>query len=107
MFDPTTFTGFHTWLSIIALVTGLVVLAVLIAAASTSITGFGFPFTGLLPSHVVGSISLAALVVAAAALYSFRLLGPWRLAYVVGICVSVYLLAFVAVAQLFLKVAPL
>ena len=121
MFDPTTFTGFHTWLSLIALVTGLVVLAdliegrsrpiwtmaFLIVAASTSITGFGFPFTGLLPSHVVGSISLAVLVVAAAANYSFRLSGAWRLAYVVGVCVSVYLLAFVAVAQLFLKVAPL
>ena len=121
MFDPTTFTGFHTWLSIIALVTGIIVLAdliegrsrsiwtmvFLIGAASTSITGFGFPFTGLLPSHVVGAISLAMLVVAAAALYRFHLSGAWRLAYVVGVCVSVYLLAFVAVAQLFLKVAPL
>lgn len=121
MFDPTTLVGFHTWLSLVALVTGGVVLADLIAGRSrslltivflltavlTSITGFVFPFTGVLPSHVFGVISLIALAVSIAALYLRQLSGAWRLAYVLGLGLSVYLLAFVGVAQLFLKFEPL
>ena len=44
----------------------------LVFTALTSVTGFFFPADRLLPSHVVGAISLVVLAVAIAALYFFR-----------------------------------
>jgi hypothetical protein len=41
---------------------------------ATSVTGFGFPFDHLLPSHQVGIISLVVLAVAILACYAFHLL---------------------------------
>ena len=121
MFDPTTLVGFHTWLSLIALAAGFVVVAdllggrrrsawtlvFLVTAILTSVTGFLFPYTGFLPSHGVGVLSLIALAAAVAALYAFGLAGAWRRIYVVGIVVAEYFLAFVAIAQAFLKVPSL
>jgi hypothetical protein len=121
MFNPLTFVGFHTWVSLIALATGIVVVrdllrgrslpgwtAVFLATAvATSVTGFLFPFAGLLPSHVVGGIALATLGVAILARYRFRMAGRWRWIYAVTAIANVYLLAFVGVAQSFLKVPAL
>lgn len=121
MFDPTTFTGLHTWLSLIALAAGLVVLYGLIkgrdlprwtalflgTAVATSVTGFGFPFTGFLPSHGVGVVALVALAAAILARYGFRLRGLWRGIYVVTASLNAYLLVFVAISQAFLKVPAL
>jgi hypothetical protein len=95
MFDPTTLVGFHTWLSLIALASGFVVLAGLIhgqelplwtttflaTAVGTSVTGFLFPFNGFLPSHGVGVIALVVLLVALLARYAFRLAAAWRWIY--------------------------
>ena len=39
---------------------------------ATSLTGFGFPFVRLLPSHIVGAISLVVLAVAVLARYSYH-----------------------------------
>jgi len=39
--------------------------------------------------------------------YVFRMTGPWRLIYVIGACMALYLNCFVLVAQLFLKVPAL
>jgi hypothetical protein len=44
----------------------------------TSATGFLFPFDKLLPSHIVGIISLVVLAIAIVALYVYRLAGAWR-----------------------------
>jgi len=55
----------------------------LVFTVLTSVTGFGFPFTQLLPSHKVGIISLVLLALAIAARYVFHLAGAWRLTYVV------------------------
>ena len=121
MFNPTTFVGFHTWLSLIAIVAGFPVMMGLLrghtrpgwtgiylsTAFATSATGFGFPFTGVLPSHIVGGISLLLLVVAGYALYARRLDGGWRKTYAITAMVAFYLLVFVLVAQLFLKVPAL
>jgi hypothetical protein len=121
MFDPTTYTGFHTWMSLIALAAGLPVVGgmlagrerrgwtvlFLVTAIGTSVTGFGFPFNGVLPSHVVGAVALAVLAIALVARYGRNLAGRWRAAYAVAMVVSVYLLAFVAVAQIFQKVPVL
>ena len=79
----------------------------LASTLATSLTGFGFPFERLLPSHIVGAISL---VVLAAAIYSryVRLMeGRWRSIYVVTAVVALYLNVFVLVVQLFLKVPAL
>ena len=44
----------------------------LATTALTSLTGFGFPFEKLLPSHIVGIISLVVLLIAIVARYAFR-----------------------------------
>ena len=67
-------------------------------------TGYGFPFEHLLPSHVVGGISLVLLALAIVARYRRRLAGAWRAVYVVGAVLSLYLNVFVLIVQAFLKV---
>lgn len=69
----------------------------------TSVTGYFFPFDKILPSHVVGAISLAVLTVAVIALYGFRLAGSWRWIYVASAVAALYLNTFVLVVQTFVK----
>ena len=69
----------------------------------TSATGYLFPFEKVLPSHIVGAISLALLAIAVASLYVFRLAGAWRWIYVSSAVAALYLNAFVLVVQTFLK----
>ncbi|MDX3807778.1 hypothetical protein ACXIUS_00985 [Bosea thiooxidans] len=121
MFDPTTLVGFHTWLSLIAIVAGFPVAAGLLhghtkpgwtgvflsTAFATSATGFALPAPGLLPSHVVGAISLVLIAAAGFALYAKMLEGAWRRIYAITAVLAFYLLIFVLVAQLFLKVPAL
>ena len=121
MFDPTNWTGFHTWQSLIAIATGFVVLLDLIAgrerpvwtmvflatAVATSATGFGFPFTGVLPSHIVGIVALLVLAATLPARYHFRRAGHWNWIYAAGVVISLWLLVFVAVAQAFAKIGVL
>ena len=71
---------------------------------ATSVTGFGFPFDHLLPSHVVGVISLVVLAVAIAARYALQLRGAWRRVYVICALLALYLNVFVGVVQSFLKI---
>jgi hypothetical protein len=70
----------------------------------TSVTGFGFPTDHLLPSQVIGIISLVMLAVAISARYVFHLAGAWRSAYVVTAAIALYLNVFVLVVQTFMKV---
>lgn len=121
MFDPTTFVGFHTWLSLVAIVAGFPVAAGLMnghvrprwtgvflsTAFATSATGFGFPFNGVLPSHIIGAVALVLVVVAGFALYARLLIGRWRGVYAITAMLSFYLLLFVLVAQSFQKVPAL
>jgi hypothetical protein len=114
-----TFTTLHVVISLIGIVTGIVVLvgmlnrrrpggltAVFLATtALTSVTGFMFPFSTLLPSHVVGIISLAVLAIALFALYGRGLSGAWRSIYIVTATVALYLNVFVGVVQAFQKIA--
>jgi hypothetical protein len=79
----------------------------LVTTVATSVTGFGFPFHKLLPSHIVGGISLVVLAVAILARYSFHLSGAWRWVYAVSAVLALYLNVFVAVVQAFLKVPAL
>ena len=113
-----TFTLLHVGLSLIGIATGIVVLfgmlnsekyagltAVFLATTVlTSVTGFLYPFGTLLPSHVVGAISLVVLAVALLALYGRNLSGIWRTVYVVTATLALYLNVFVGVVQAFQKV---
>jgi len=120
MSEPT-FTVVHVLLSLIAIAAGLVVLgamfgsnrlpgwtAVFLATTVlTSVTGFQFPRDHLMPSHVVGIISLVLLAIALLALYRQRLARAWRWTYVVCAVVALYLNVFVLVVQLFQKLPAL
>ena len=79
----------------------------LVTTVLTSVTGFLFPFTQLLPSHIVGAISLVVLPLALVALYGKGLAGTWRGVYVIGSIFALYLNVFVLVVQAFLKIPPL
>lgn len=112
------FTQVHVLISLIALVTGAVVLlgmltghharywvqSFLVTTIATSVTGFMF-HSKFGPAHVIGVISLVVLAVALAALYAFQLQGRWRRVYVVSATIALYLNTFVAVVQTFQKVA--
>ncbi|MEX1994250.1 MAG: hypothetical protein WD929_06270 [Steroidobacteraceae bacterium] len=114
------FIDLHVVISLLAIASGLVVCFGLLTARRmpactafflattwlTSITGFMLPFVKIGPPHVVGAISLVVLLVATYALYGRRLAGGWRTAYVVTAVLALYLNAFVAVVQLFLKQPP-
>ncbi|MGH8615354.1 MAG: hypothetical protein ACREYF_25875 [Gammaproteobacteria bacterium] len=119
--DLLTFTLIHVVSSLVGIVAGLVVVGGLMAGARfdgwtgayfvttvlTNVTGFGFPFATLLPSHIVGGISLVVLAVAIAARYWKHLAGAWRPVFVVSTVFALYLNVFVLVAQLFQKVPAL
>lgn len=116
-----TYTLVHTVISLIGIATGLVVLyrllmgqgldvwntIFLVSTVLTSVTGFGFPFTQLLPSHTVGIISLVVLAAAIAALYVFHLGGIWRWIYLGAALFALYLNCFVGVVQAFMKIPAL
>jgi hypothetical protein len=76
----------------------------LVTTVLTSLTGFLFPVEHLLPSHIVGTISLVVLAVALLARYARRMEHSWRRVYVVCAVLALYLNVFVAVVQSFLKI---
>ena len=115
------FTQFHVLISLIGIVAGFVVIfgmlggnslpvwtaLFLVMTVATSVTGFMFPFQKLLPSHIVGIISLVLLAVAIYALYGAHLAGPFAVVYVVTAVLSQYLNFFVLIVQSFQKVPRL
>ena len=117
----TAFGAMHTLISLVGIVTGLVVVfgmvrgkrlngwtvIFLVTTVATSVTGFGFPFAVLLPSHKVGIVSLVVLVVAIFARYIRHLAGIWRGIYAVSAVTALYLNVFVLVVQLFRRVTLL
>src|ERR1700726_289098 len=116
-----TFTTVHAIISLIAIVSGIIVMFGLLGSRLmpgltaifllftilTSATGFLFPFEKLLPSHMVGILSLVLLLIACFALYVMKLSGAWRWIYVVTALLSLYFNVFVLVIQSFLKIPAL
>jgi uncharacterized membrane protein SirB2 len=116
-----TFTFVHVLISLIGIGSGLVVAYGLLAAKPldgwtatflatttlTSLTGFLFPVEHLLPSHIVGIISLVILALAIFARYGGHLTGSWRCIYIVSSVIALYLNCFVAVVQSFMKIPAL
>jgi hypothetical protein len=118
------FTTVHVIISLIGIVAGIIVMFGLLGSnrmpgltaifllftVLTSATGFLIPpllTEKLLPSHVVGILSLVLLAIACIALYAMKLSGPWRWIYVVTAMTSLYLNIFVLVIQSFLKIPAL
>jgi hypothetical protein len=116
-----TFTLLHVVISLIGIVSGAIVLFGMLTARRldgmtalfltttvlTSVTGFMFPFTQLLPSHILAIISLVVLAIAVLARYSLHMSGAWRAGYVITAVMALYLNVFVLVVQSFLKVPAL
>ena len=105
----------HVAISLVAIVSGLVVLAgmlqarrlpgwttlFLVTTILTSVTGFMFPIAGLTPAIIVGLISVVLLAIAVAALYLKRMNGAWRWIYVTTAVLSLYFNVFVLIVQSF------
>lgn len=115
------FTLVHVVISLVGILTGFVVLLGLLArkgldgctrvflatTVATSVTGFFFPVQQLMPSHVVGTLSLVVLAVAIYARYSRHLTGAWRKSYVVAAVIALYFNVFVGIVQAFMKIPVL
>jgi hypothetical protein len=116
-----TFTTVHVIISLIGIVAGIIVMFGLLGSNKmpgltaifllftilTSATGFLFPLEKLLPSHMIGILSLVLLAIACIALYGMKLSGAWRWIYAVTALLSLYFNVFVLVIQSFLKIPAL
>src|SRR5215470_4689439 len=92
------FTIVHVIISLLGILSGFVVTYGLLTAdpmeawtkfflwttVLTSVTGFFFPVKKLMPSHVVGILSLVLLALAIYGRYYAHLSGAWRWIYVVS-----------------------
>ena len=115
------FTFVHVLISLLGIASGFVVVYGLLKSrplnrwtalflattVATSVTGFGFPVEHLLPSHIIGILSLLVLALVIAARYFFHFHGAWRWIYSVGSVLALYLNVFVLVVQLFRRVPVL
>ena len=113
----------HVAISLIAIVTGLMVLAQMLKGTLsgawtgiflgttllTSVTGFVFfrPAGAPTPAQLTGVVALVIMLPTLYALYREHLHGAWRTVYIIGAVASLYLNVFVLVVQLFLKVPAL
>jgi hypothetical protein len=114
-----TFTLLHVVISLIAIATGIVVMAgflmnrsfdrttavFLIMTGLTDLTGFLFPFKQVTPAIILGCISSVVLLIAIVLRYPMHM--SWRKTYVVAACASLYFNVFVLVVQSFMKIPGL
>jgi hypothetical protein len=119
--DSQALTLSHVAISLVAIASGLIVayglltanrmrgmtLLFLVTTIATNVTGFFFHRDQVLPSQIVGGISLIVLALTCAALYVYDLRRSWRAVYAAGAVMCLYLNVFVLVAQLFLKIPAL
>ncbi len=115
------FTIIHVLISLLGIASGFVVIYGMHTAdpmdgwtkfflwttVATSVTGFFFPAKRLMPSHIVGIISLVVLAAAIYARYYANLAGSWRWIYVVSAVLAQYLNFFVLIVQSFQKIPAL
>jgi hypothetical protein len=112
------FTLLHVVISLVAIVTGFIVVIgmidgkplpawtalFLLTTVLTSVTGFMFPFGGITPGMVIGIISSVLLAFALFALYIRHLTRAWRWIYAVTAIAALYLNVFVSIVQAFQKI---
>ena len=121
------FTQLHVIISLIAIISGIIVVLsmlnarlmpgmttlFLITTVATSVTGFMFPtpvdaprvIGSLDPAKVIGLISLIFLILAILGLYVYKLAGSWRGVYVISAIIALYFNCFVLVVQSFQKIS--
>jgi hypothetical protein len=121
MMDSSLLTLSHVAISLIGILSGLMVAyglvkdrpmpamtaIFLITTVATSVTGFFFHRDHLLPSHILGIISLLVLAPASYGLYVGKLKGAWRGIYVGGAVIGLYFNVFVLIIQSFQKIPVL
>ncbi|WP_158753264.1 hypothetical protein [Dyella sp. S184] len=112
------FTAIHTLLSIVALLSGMPLVADLLrgsrssrwfglfwtTAAATSVTGFFFPFHGMTPAIGVGVVAVIILAVVLMVARGTQRSRLGSFIFASGLVTSEYLLVFVAIAQAFGKI---
>ena len=115
------FTVVHVVISLIAIVSGLIVLfgmlkaqrlggwtaLFLLTTILTSVTGFLFPIHGFTPALGTGIVSLAVLAIALIALYAMHLAGAWRWIYVATAVAALYFNVLVLIVQAFQTIGVL
>jgi hypothetical protein len=115
------YTTIHVIISLVAIVAGFIAVFEMIGnrplgfwntiflwtTIATSVTGFGFPITGVTPGIVVGVISLVILALALVALYARHLGGAWRWIYLICAVAALWFNVFVGVVQSFQKIGTL
>src|ERR1700722_12147452 len=119
-----TFVTVHVIISLIGIVAGIIVMfgmlgsnrmpsltaIFLLFTILTSATGFLIPplvTEKLLPSQIIGALSLVLLVIACITLYVGKLSGASRWIYVLTALLALYFNVFVLVIQSFLKIPAL
>jgi hypothetical protein len=70
----------------------------------TILTGFGFPYDSLLPTHIFGIFLQPVLVIAIPAYCMFCMVGAFRRTFVIGFSTALYLDVHVLIAHTFSKV---
>jgi hypothetical protein len=115
------FTIIHVAISLAAILSGFIVLLGMIldkplnrwtdfflaTTVLTSVTGFGFPITGMTPGIAFGILSLIVLAAVIYARYACHLVGLWRRVYVIGAVFAFYLNFVVLIVQSFQKIPTL
>ncbi len=115
------YTTLHVIISIVAILSGVVVVLAmdanrrldaltavfLVTTALTSLGGFLFHSKMIGPPHIVGVISLLDLAIAIWALYVAKLAGVWRAIYAATATIALYFNVFVLVVQAFDKIGVL
>lgn len=111
----------HVLISLLGIGSGFVILAgflggrrldtsnafFLVTAILTSLSGFILPAHKIVPSHILGALSLIALAIACVARYLKKIQGGWQKTYVIAAMISFYFNVFVLVVQSFRKVPAL
>ena len=119
--DSQIFTLFHVAISLAGILSGVIVAyglvtdqrmplltaIFLLTTIATSVTGFFFHRDHILPSHILGIISLLLLLPATYGLYLQNLRGLWRGVYIVGAVAGLYFNVFVLIIQSFQKIPVL
>jgi hypothetical protein len=121
IFGMTPFVAFHTAITLVAIVSGLLMLAAmlrngradgmtltfLVFSVATAVTGFMIQTHPATPAVSLGMILSVLLVFALAARYVFAMRGAWRWIYIIAATIALWSNCFVLVVQTFQKVPAL
>ncbi len=116
-----TFTMLHVIITLVAIVTGFIVMFGLLKSKTLagwsaifwlmtvliSVTGFMFPITGFTPAIGTGIVASIVFAIGLLARYAKHFAGSWCWIYAVTAVISLYLNVFVSIVQSFQKLTIL